>query len=282
MEDLDRTILHDEHLLLSAHFAEASDGRQAPLRYVGIDDQHAFDEGVALVDLSGMGSRLISGEVAPSLMRTVFAGHDLTIGDTWPQVALTGDGSIAGLALVARTGDGEYAFWELTGRGDILTAWVAFVAGIEQRGIRPFAGTEIEDASTALVPLLLWGPQATAVLRDYTGTQDLPERGTIRNIMLDRIACLVGTVPLDDHPCYLVLVPPQAARILWRSFLSFQVVMPVGMEGLINRVTKLYPFMAVSLEGDGRLLAPRKQLIDAGVMRIEQDFIGARGLGGAQ
>ena len=150
MDALHKVLLHDEHMLLGAELALGSDGRHAPHSYAGVDERAAFHEGVALIDLSGLGSRLITGPTAPALASTVFAGRELAIGEVAPEVALTGDGSIASLALVARTGTEELACWDLAGRGDILSSWLAFVAGIEQRGARPFDGCEVEDASEAL------------------------------------------------------------------------------------------------------------------------------------
>lgn len=276
MDELGKVLLHDEHLLLGAKLCLGADERQAPRSYAGVDERVAFDESVALVDLSGLGSRLITGDAASALVSAVFAGRELAIGQMAPEVALTGDGGIASVALLARTGTQEYACWDLAGRGDILSSWLAFVAAIEQRGVRPFDGCQIEDASDALVPLLLWGPQAPNVLSDYLGDQTLPERGTIASRMLDRIGCLVGAPALDDTPCYLVLVPPLYARVLWRSFLSFQSVSPVGIDAFVQRIAKGYAFLAAA--GETRLAATRQQLETSGLLRREQTFIGARGL----
>lgn len=276
MDELGKVLLHDEHLLLGAKLGLGADERQAPRSYAGVDEHMAFDECVALVDLSGLGSRLITGHAASALVSAVFAGRELAIGQMAPEVALTGDGGIASVALLARTGTQEYACWDLAGRGDILSSWLAFVAAIEQRGVRPFDGCQIEDASDALVPLLLWGPQAPNVLSDYLGDQTLPERGTIASRMFDRIGCLVGAPALDDTPCYLVLVPPLYARVLWRSFLSFQSVSPVGIDAFVQRIAKGYPFLAAA--GETRLAATRQQLESSGLLRREHTFIGARGL----
>jgi aminomethyltransferase len=178
---------------------------------------------------------------------------------------------------VARTGTEELACWDLAGRGDILSSWLAFVAGIEQRGVRPFDGCEVEDASEALVPLFLWGPQASNVLSDYLGEQTVPGKGTVTNRTLDRIGCLVATPDFGETPCHLVLVPPLYARVLWRSFLSFQSVSPVGMRALVREVASRYPFLAPA-EGEDRLTATRQELAYHGLLRSEPTFIGARGL----
>ena len=65
--------------------------------------------------------------------------------------------------------------------------------------------------------------------------------------------------PMGDEPCYLVLVPPRAARVLWRSFLSFKVVNPVGSASLANRACDPLPWMEDVL-GEER---PMKYAINA-------------------
>ena len=271
-------ILHDEHLLLGGQMAEAAGGLLAPQRYEGVDEAAAFAEGVALVDLSGMGSCLVTGPAASALCNAVFAGRTLDLGEVACELALLGDGAIASLALLARTGRDELACWDLAGRGDTLISWMGFVAAIEQQGVRPFDGCELDDAAEALVPLLLWGPQATNVLADYLGEQLPPGPGTIANRKLDRIACLVATPQLGEQPCHLVLVPPAYARVLWRSFLSFQTVSPVGLEALVEQVKTVYPFLQGSGEAADRIACPRKQLESLGLLREDGSFIGARGL----
>lgn len=277
----DDIILLEEHLLLGASLTEGSDGRRTPLTYLGVNEKDAFEEGTALVDLSGLGCRLVSGPAASSLVTSVFAGEELAIGQIRPEAALMGDGALGSIALLARTGDQEYAWWDLVGRGDILNAWVAFVTGIQKQGVRPFAGVALEDASSALVPLLLWGSQAPAVLSDYLQEQALPEPHTIANRNLDRIGCLVGAPVIDDKPCYLVLVPPRYARVLWRSFLSFGSVTPVGSEAFVHRVRMVYPFASPLASQDGRISVDAQTLASAGLLRERTDFIGYRALASA-
>ena len=72
-------------------------------------------------------------------------------------------------------------------------------------------------------------------------------------------------------------VPPLYARVLWRSFLSFQSVSPVGMRALVREVASRYPFLAPA-EGEDRLTATRQELAEHGLLRSEPTFIGARGL----
>ena len=270
--------LLEEHLALGALLDEGTDGRLAPLRYNGVDEKAAFSEGVALVDLTCMGSQLVSGDDTSAFISALFAGEELAIGQCAPQVALTGDGSLSSLVLLARTGQEEFAWWDLVGRDAIMSCWADFVISIEQGGIQPFGEVELEDASEALVPILLWGPQAGVVLSDYLGDQDLPAPGTIANRMLDKINCLVAVPAFDDQPCYLVLVPPARARVLWRSFLSFNEVSPVGLEAFRQQVQSCFDVLGNISGTFGCVTPSREQLLSAGLLRADGSFIGARGL----
>lgn len=272
-----KSILHDEHLLLGALMADGADGRTHALHYLSSADMQG-DALTLLSDLTGLGSRLIYGAGSEAFVSAAFAGERLAIGEVSVEAVLAGDGALVSVALLARTGDAEYACWDLCGRGDVLSSWLSFLAGIEQKGIRAFQDVQIEDASEALVPLLLWGPEATSVLCDYLHGQTPPEPGTVRNLTLDAIGCLVAHPMLDNQPCYLVLVPPRSARVLWRSFLSFTSVTPVGTQGLLTRVATTLPTIAPACESGDRVIVAGKELKRAGLVRSDPSFVGARSL----
>ncbi len=275
---MDNSLLHDEHVLLGAATDEGVDGRSMPTSYPTSDVRGAFADGAALIDLTGLGSRLISGTSAEAFVNAAFTCRSLTVGEVALTAVLTGDGALASIALLARTGDREFACWDLLGRGDILFAWLGFVAGVEQGGQRAFPDVVLEDASEALVPLLLWGPQAPAVLADYLRDQELPEVGRIDGYALDDIGCLVASLPLGKGDCYLVLVPPRYARVLWRSFLSFAVVAPVAPADLLARLVEVLPHLAGLPMSMGKLTITKDELAKAGLIRDTLDFVGARGL----
>ena len=159
-----------------------------------------------------------------------------------------------------------------------LLPWLSFLANIEQKGFRPFAGAHVEDVSSSLVPLLLWGPQATAVIGDYVAQlSDLPQKGQIRQTQLDRITCLVAAPDLDENPSYLVFAPPQAARALWRSFLSFPVVTPIGHRAFARSSSHALPWIEALL-AEGQLKMALSELLESGLVRPEGGYVGARGL----
>ena len=161
----------------------------------------------------------------------------------------------------------------------MLHPWLSFLSEIEQEGFRPFAGISIKDESDSLIPLLLWGPMATSILTDYvTSVDELPQSGRIANVRLDKIECLVAHPAQTEHPCYLVLTPPRMARVLWRSFLSFAAVEPVGTTHLSTRAAKDFPWVETVLAPD-RLELSLEQLLDWGLARSDGGFVGARALG---
>ena len=271
--------LYQEHLLLGALFGELEAFLAAPLHYGNPQaERESFAEGCALSDLTGMTSILVTGEGAESFIATACACEALAVGSCSFGAVVTGDGSIASVPLVARTGNNEYLVLDPSERGLMLQPWLQFLANIEQNGFKPFASVKVEDATDALVPLLLWGPQARAILADYVPTIDaLPEAGHIRNVRLDRIECLVACLPLADEEAYVVFAPPAMARTLWRSFLSFGSVAPVGIHQLGSKARASMPWMKRVLSQD-RFEATLEELLEWELARAERTFVGARAL----
>lgn len=282
MSNVTEALLYAEHLLLGGIFEDEEALLALPAQYGALEELaelEAFHHGCALSDLQGMGALLVSGEGAAALVSSACANEQLAVGECRFGAVITGDGSLASVPLVARTGDAEHLLWDPTERGMMLEPWLGFLAGIEQDGFKPFDGAVVEDVSDALAPLLLWGPEAPAVLADYVASPSaLPEPGQVRSVNLDRIACLVANVARMGHPCFLLMVPPAAARVLWRSLLSFTQVVPVGHHALLRQVQSQLPWMSQLLAGD-RLEVPAPQLERWGIARAHGGYVGARALG---
>ena len=154
------------------------------------------------------------------------------------------------------------------------------MASIEQAGFRPYEGLGTEDVSDSLVPLALWGRTAPAVLGDYVGgVANLPDPGTVTNLMLDgRIATLTTSLEAAGEHLYVILVQPQYARVIWRSLLSFESVRPTGADELWALLSEAMGW-GDRLDSTDRLRLGRDVLLDWGVVRRGDGFIGARGLG---
>lgn len=271
--------LYQEHLLLGATYDEDEPLLAAPHTYGSPDEERVAPfEGCALADLSGMLALLVSGPGCDAFVAASCATAPLAVGSCAFSAILTGDGTVASAPLVGRTGDEEYLIWDPTERGVALEAWLSFLAGIEQEGFRPYEGVRVEDVSGSLVPLVLWGPQAPAVIGDYVERVDaLPGAGEVRNVRLDRIECLVACPPDVSQPCYLLFVPPFAARALWRSLLSFPVVLPVGTQGMAHAIRQELPWFE-PLHGPGEDSLDAHALLESLLVRPEGGFIGARAL----
>ena len=269
--------LYQEHLYLGASFRERTGSPLAmPEGYAG--EGAAFPDGAALSDLWGQRMRLMHGGPARDFCEAAFAGRKLAVGEARFQACLMGDGRLASVALAARTGDSEYLAIDPTPRGELLCAWLDFLQHVNQNGYEPYKGLEAEDVSQRLVPLLLWGSAARMVLSDYVQRkEDLPAPGHVRDCALDGIACLVLHVPDAGGDCYLVLAPPQRAVALWRSFLSFEVVSPVGYGRLSTHAKLMFPWLG-EVSAPGRAAFTDQELRGWGLARTEGDFVGARAL----
>ena len=271
--------LYNEHLLLGAQYFESEPLLAAPPSYGNQKDElDAFEEGCALSDLCGMTMLLITGENSYGFCSASLANSSLAVGQSEFTAVLSGDGSLCATPLASRTGDNEHLLCDPTERGLGLEPWLSFLASIEQKGFRPFEGVKVEDVSTSLLPLLLWGPKAQAVLGDYVSSLDkLPKPGHVASVMLDRIQCIVCAPDCHGETCYLLLVPPQAARVLWRSFLSFPVVQPAGLQSLVTHAESVLPWLDDALSPDR--IEPTLSLLSSWKLaRKEGGFVGARAL----
>lgn len=271
--------LYQEHLLLGASYTDDEPLLAAPPSYGNVQEElAAFAEGCALCDLSGMTMLLVAGEGVEAFSSAAVAMDALGVGQSGFGAVLSGDGSVCSVPLVSRTGDNEILLCDPSERGLGLEPWLGFLAGIEQNGFKPFDGTSVEDVSTSLVPLLLWGPQARAVLGDYVPSVGaLPAQGQVASVTLDRAQCIVCGVSCNEQPCYLLLLPPIVARAFWRSFLSFPVVQPVGLEALKLQAERCLPWMREVLSQE-RLEPSMSQLVSWGLARAAGGFVGARAL----
>lgn len=276
-------VLYQEHVYLGAAFEPSDEGRfmrVAAYPSQARPDAPAPDKAAFLADLTGSTYALASGPHAQDLVEAAFCGRKLAVGECAWECALTAEGALTSVPLVVRTGQNEYALVDPSGRGDVATAWLGFLADIEQGGYAPYAGTKVEDATQMLVPLLMAGNAARAVLNDYVGhPRDLPAPGQVHNVYLDKISAVVAGVPVPGRslPVFLVLVPPTHAVTLWRSFLSFTEVEPIGSGVILKNEGALLPWGALLAEKD-QVKPTKSDLESWALLRPETDFVGARSL----
>ena len=273
------SILRPEHELLGATIAPIRDGGVLiPLSYGKQEyEQAAFSDSVALSDLSGVSITLVSKAPASLFAEMSFAGKRLKVGECDFEAVLAGDATLMGIVLLARTGDSEYTCWCADQRAELIFSWLTFLSKIEQADKRPFEGIEVADVSSRLLPLLLAGPDARAILTDYIGDQSLPDPGHSKNLLLDTVVCLVTSLPKTAEPAFLILVPPAFSRIFWRSLLSFPSVQPVGRKAVRNWAGDSFSWLSW-IDTPERVIRSSADLLSAGLIRTQGGFIGARGL----
>lgn len=270
--------LYTEHLLLGAAFEESRivDHYHAEPDAEGVWSQ--LHEGAVLCDVSDALVLLLSGGPVTNFAEAAFAGRRLRVGECSFEAALTGDGSVASVPLLARTGQAEYVCGDLSVRSDVLEAWLGFLGSVSNEGVAPFEGMEQEDASGTHAAMLLWGRASTDILADYVASRaDLPAAGRVVSCMLDRLPCIVLRPDLGREPAYVVLVPPAHAIALWRSLLSFTEVTPLGRSSLRSLVHRSLPWTAQMRAGDSVRMSA-SELKHAGLVRSDSTYVGARGL----
>ena len=277
MSEQKRSILHTELEYLGAQFSTSTEGFNLAQSFYGEKPLEEALKDCALVDLSGISYTLVSGAVAQNFVEAVFAGKQLEVGETSFECALTGDGSLSSIGLLARSGQNEYVVLDASERSLVLDEWLSIIASVEQNGVAPYAEVSLEDATPLLTPLLLAGKKAKKVLMDYLGEQKLPEDSKLCNLMLDQtIPALVANVSTKKVPVYLVMVPPVHTVILFRSLLSFETVHPLGHKQLIEGLKTYLPWFS-ELASNTKVVVAKDKLESWGLLRASDDFIGARG-----
>ena len=277
MSEQKRSILHTELEYLGAQFSTSTEGFNLAQSFYGEKPLEEALKDCALIDLSGIGYTLVSGTSAQNFVEAVFAGKQLEVGETSFECALTGDGSLSSIGLLARSGQNEYVVLDASERSLVLDEWLSIIASVEQNGVAPYAEVSLEDATPLLTPLLLAGKKAKKVLMDYLGEQKLPEDSKLCNLMLDQtIPALVANVSTKKVPAYLVMVPPVHTIILYRSLLSFETVHPLGYKQLIEGLKTYLPWFS-ELASNTKVVVAKDKLEGWGLLRASDDFIGARG-----
>lgn len=269
--------LHAEHVLLGARFASAEDSSEY-LRVDSYPAEKAEGAGAYLVDLTGSTYLLASGPDAAAFSSAALAGRRLAVGKVGFEAVLNGAGGLVGAPLCLRTGDEEYVICDASREAASVAAWLRFLSGASTSTEPAFPELSFDHADTMLVPLLLFGPIAPRVLADYLHNEALPPAGTVRQLHLDAIGCLVAQLPATSlSPALLLLVPPAAARVLWRSLLSFTEVEPIGHAALGRRLQDDLPWEE-RLGKAAPAAVSYDELSAWGIVRSELDFVGARGL----
>lgn len=272
--------LLEELALLGAVVEDDALGRpEAAYFGDGATEPEAFENGCALADMGGLAALYISGEGAEGFCSAVFTAEPPVAGSLAWSLALMGDGTVVAPVLLAGTAPGEWCAWSAPETAEGLAAWLEGIRSIEQDGVAPYATVEVGPGAPFSTMLMVAGPKAEAVLEDYVPTAAaLPAPGTIANVMLDAIPTVMLRPTVGGDAPWLALVPDPKVRVLWRSLLSFETVIPVGSSAVWGRVERACPG-AVAFLDDPRPGATPADLGLERLLRPEGGFIGARALG---
>ncbi len=277
--------LYQEHALLGASFEPSLDENyQVVAAYANEGSAaDAMAAGCVLCDLTGSVYQLLSGADAPALAQAAFCAKRLAVGECAFEPALGGDAGLMSIPLIVRCGDTEHVVIDLSQRGPVALAWLSFLTTAEEQGVRPFGNSSIEDATPMLCPLLLMGAKADRVLEDYLHRAPLPRPGQVASLALDSINAVVAAAPLSHAgiKAYFLFVPPTKARILWRSFLSFEEVSPHSLKAASSALLSACDWGSLCEEND-RVRVTSAQLKGYGLLREDGGYVGQRALEAAQ
>lgn len=271
--------LFDEHQLLGANLSPDERGvLQVDWYGDGVDEPQAFEKGCALADLTNLVGSILSGPQARAFTAMAFCGPVPEPGRIDLSLALAGDGTIVAPVLLAGLGPESFALWCPSECADGLGQWLGALLAIEGDDGVLFPEVTLEEESPFQLTLLLAGPDAASVLGDYLGEGvTLPAPGHMTDIKLDAIPAVVAHLDLGAGTAYLVWVDSSQGRILWRSFLSFEQVVPVGTSAVWGRLAMAAPGIMDFLDEPMAHHSPVDlDLLD--LVRDGDDFIGARGL----
>lgn len=280
------SMLQQEHMALGAALEELED-LSVVAQYHDLETEHeALFNGTALIDISWARVLLIQGQPLENFAQAALTCAPLKVGQASPTALLAGDGALINVDLAARTGDQELLLVDTSARFDVLDGWLDFLEHIESDGVAPYAHISHSEQTEALVCLQLTGARAQELLTDYVADKNLlPKPGRVTQANLDKIACILIGLPTassSEHAhraSYLVLVPAAYAALLWRSFLSFTYVEPVGHRAWDAAERALVPWYE-HIQKTKPLMVPASVLESWGLVRQQQNFIGARGLYG--
>lgn len=275
----DMSTLMEEHALLGAMLADEDEVPAVASYGNPSAEREAILSSCGVCDLSGTLMALVSGEGVGAFASAALAAMPLAVGECGHAAVLSGDGALVAVPMALRTGAHELLVIDPSRRADALFWWLGWLSSVEQGGVRPFGGIVVEERTGDLVPLLVAGPESAAVLGDYLSLDEtLPEPGQVSYLHLDKIETIVAGISDLPVPGWLLLVPPQLARVLWRSLMSFGQVSPVGGEALSSTLLAALPWQD-ALSGPDRVEVPAHDLVSWNIARIEGGYVGARALG---
>lgn len=243
------------------------------------DEVDAYKDNTLIVDVTSMGVIAVSGKSSTLFLNTMTTApvNSMVLGDVRFGLALTGEAEIIDVVLINKTGDESYTVYCSSENLTELYLWLEAHAALQQNKVKAFEDVSVSNESSKLAALAVLGKGAATVLSDYlTDDAVLPAPGTIAPVKLDNFDVLVSAVELPDiTTVYFLLVAPHDVVTLFRSFMSFEQVMPAGLEALRILIQRSYPGYGLVLQA--AYTTPKEgHLLD--LVRSTKDFVGAKNL----
>lgn len=273
-------ILFAEHEVLGAEFKPDEHGVLRPISYghkIAEDtDPLTQSTSCMLADMDGAYISFVEGKDAPRFIEMLMATYMPQEGHISLGCTLTGDAHIVSFPYIAQLSSGSYLILDYTKRISILSWWVEFVQHMQnpqtQQAI--FEDLSITDEQDTLIPLSLRGDKASYILNDYSN--DIPHiAGSCSYTLFDgHIPTYVFCLAQNS---YILITPTSYAKILWRSFLSFQELDVETTEDVL-RAERMYMPARVYATTSDTLYVEEDRLKHIVNLRDTSDFIGARSL----
>lgn len=278
-EELRRSPLHEEHLALGARMVPYA-GWEMPVQYAGIVEEHnATRASAGIFDVSHMSEFRIFGPDAEAYLSRVLT-NDISkipgLGEAQYTLILTEDGGIVDDVIVYRTGDMEFMIIGNASNRAKDFAWLQdHLPEIVEVG-EGVNNIELVDESDKVGLIAVQGPKALQIVSELAGEGfEAPRRFNIVSTFLDGVPVMVARTGYTGEDGVEVLAANCDITGLWRAFLSFPEVTPVGL----GARDTLRLEMGYHLYGND--MDEEVDPISAGlgwVVRREGDYVGAEAI----
>lgn len=225
--------LFQEHMNLGAEFETNDFDITTTKAYSGVDEmayKQALAEGALIADATGALLGLVTGEGASRFMQMSFASKLLNYTECSYSATFMPEGTLAGIPYTMRTGTNEYLIFDPSLKASAVYTYLQTLVQIMTDTSRTGAiQVEFSEVDELAVPLLVYGKKAETLLSDYlTKGEKLPVKGHVAAFNFDEHLPITLAHLTSQTDAYLLIVPKTLVQVLWRSFMSFQYVMPAG------------------------------------------------------
>ncbi len=250
------------------------------------------DTGTWFSDSSPIGKIRISGENASEFVRVMTTVEPWRLempGQFAVALVLNAEGDIIDLVMIARTGDQEYILFSSPETTDELVMWLqAHAEIVDGEGGAVFEDLGVEDVSSPIATIALYGPKAQMILDELSG-KDVSETLGDKNLALFPIGQLQVMIvrwpflrahgwqmPLEaEGEVFEVYLPAQASEDFKQILLGFAEIDPESFEDYKARRRAAHTWFAPAEQA--AYIKPESSGLRA-LLRSSSDYVGAKAL----